>query len=452
MFNDLSERLSKLLQNLRGQSQLTAENIEAALQEIRRSLLAADVAYPVIEQFITDITPKALGKEVSNHLNPGQVFIKFVYEELVSLMGNHAEPLNLRTTAPAIILVAGLQGSGKTTSIAKLARYLQEREHKKVSVVSVDVYRPAAIEQLQRLAEEIDVTCFPSNAMQAPLTIAQNAVQTAKQQQFDVLLIDTAGRLHIDDAMMNEIKQLHATTNPIETLFVVDSMTGQDAANTAKAFHEALPLTGVILTKTDGDARGGAALSIRYITGKPIKFLGIGEKTDALETFHPERIASRILGMGDILSLIEEVERNVDRSKSEKLAKKLSKGKDFDFEDFREQLLQMQSMGGLGNILGKLPGMSGMMANLPTNQLDDKNVKQIIAIINSMTPKERRYPDLIKGSRKQRIANGSGTSPQAVNQLLKQFKVMQKMMKKFTQGGMKNMLRGMKGMLPNGFF
>ncbi|HHF7365799.1 TPA: signal recognition particle protein [Legionella bozemanae] len=458
MFETLTERLTRTFKNLRGQGRLTEENVQHALREVRLSLLEADVALPVIKEFIEQVKQKALGQEVLTELNPDQAFVKIVHDELIHIMGDERAELNFKTQPPAVFLMAGLQGSGKTTSTAKLARYLKESENKKVMVVSVDVYRPAAIQQLKVLAEQIDVTFFPAEAHEEPLAIAKKALDTAKKQYVDVLLVDTAGRLHIDTDMMNEIKGLHQALHPIETLFVVDSMTGQDAANTAKAFHETLPLTGVILTKTDGDARGGAALSVRQVTGKPIKFIGSGEKVEALEPFHPERIASRILGMGDILTLIEEVERKADKQASEKLAKKLKKGKSFDLEDFKQQLLQMNNMGGIAGMMSKLPGVSQMMPQQAMKQVSDKAMAQTIAIINSMTPKERRIPKLIVGSRKKRIALGSGTQIQDVNKLLKQFEQMQKMMKKFTKpGGMQKMMRGiggmagLKGILPDDF-
>lgn len=446
MFDNLTERLTRTFKNLRGQGRLTEDNIQQALREVRLSLLEADVALTVIKEFIEQVKQKALGQEVLTHLNPDQALIKIVHDELVHLMGDERSDLDLKTQPPAVFLMAGLQGSGKTTSAAKLARYLKDTEHKKVMMVSVDVYRPAAIHQLKVLAEQIGVEFFASEPHEKPVHIAQRALETAKKQFIDVLIVDTAGRMHIDADMMTEIKALHQAICPIETLFVVDSMTGQDAANTAKAFHEALPLTGVILTKTDGDARGGAALSVRQITGQPIKFIGSGEKVDALEPFHPERIASRILGMGDILTLIEEVERKADKASSEKLAKKLKKGKGFDLEDFKQQLLQMNNMGGIAGMMSKLPGMS-QMPQQATQQVNDKALNQTVAIINSMTPKERRIPKIIIGSRKKRIALGSGTQIQDVNRLLKQFEQMQKMMKKFTKpGGMQKMMRGMGGM------
>lgn len=452
MFNNLSERLARVLKNLTGQGRLTEDNIKDTMRDIRMALLEADVSLPVVKNFIDHIQAKAIGVEVMQSLTPGQALIKLVHDELVLLMGEKNDTLNLQTQPPAIILMAGLQGSGKTTTVAKLARWLKLNQKKSVMVASADIYRPAAIQQLETLARNVDVEFFPSQSNQDPVFIAQSAIQAAKSKLIDVVIIDTAGRLHIDDEMMAEIKRLHAAINPIETLFVVDSMTGQDAANTAKAFNDALPLTGVVLTKTDGDARGGAALSIRQITGKPIKFLGIGEKIDGLEPFHPDRVASRILGMGDVLSLVEDVERNLDREKAEKFAKKLKKGKSFDLEDFRDQLRQVGKMGGIMGIMSKLPGL-GAIPQAAKDKINDKMLVEIESIINSMTPKERRFPDLIKGSRKRRIAMGSGTDIQAVNRLLKQFTVMQKMMKKFTKGGgMMKLMRGLQGKLPPGGF
>ncbi len=446
MFDNLTERLTRAFKNLSGQGRFTEENMQQALREVRLSLLEADVALPVIKEFIEAIKQKALGQDVAASLKPDQALVKIVHDELVHVMGDARAELNFKTQPPAVFLMAGLQGSGKTTSAGKLARYLKDTEKKKVMLVSTDVYRPAAIQQLKLLADQLDVAFFPSESHEQPLSIAQKALDAAKKQFMDVLIIDTAGRLHIDLEMMNEIKSLHKAIDPVETLFVVDSMTGQDAANTAKAFHDALPLTGVILTKTDGDARGGAALSVRHITGQPIKFIGNGEKIDALEPFHPERIASRILGMGDILTLIEEVQRKSDKTTSEKLAKKLKKGKSFDLEDFKQQLLQMNNMGGIAGMMSKLPGVS-QLPQKALGQVNDKALGQTIAIINSMTAKERRIPKIIVGSRKKRIALGSGTQIQDVNRLLKQFNQMQKMMKKFTKpGGIKQMMRGMGGM------
>lgn len=450
MFESLSERLLETVKKVRGQARLTEDNIKDALREVRMALLEADVALPVVKAFIDQVRERAVGREVMQSLNPGQVLVKVVQEELVQVMGAANEGLNLKAQPPAVILMAGLQGSGKTTSSAKLARLLKERQQKKVMVVSCDVYRPAAIDQLKTLASEVGAEFFPSDPSQKPQAIARNALDTARKQFADVLIVDTAGRLHVDEDMMSEIKELHATLNPVETLFVVDSMTGQDAANTAKAFNDALALTGVVLTKTDGDARGGAALSIRHITGKPIKFLGIGEKTAALEPFHPDRVASRILGMGDVLSLVEEVERKVDKDKAMKLAKKVSKGKRFTLEDFREQMQQMQQMGDLDSLLEKIPGMSEVPQAMKDQISNGKEIKRMVAIISSMTPHERRFPDVIKGSRKRRIAAGSGTQIQDVNRLLKQFTQTQKMMKKMKGGGMAKMMRGLKGRFPGG--
>ncbi len=450
MFENLSDRLTKTLKNISGRGRLTEDNIKDTLREVRMALLEADVALPVIREFIANVKTRAVGQEVSKSLSPGQIFVKIVQSELEAAMGEANEGLDLKAVPPAVILMAGLQGAGKTTSVAKLAKFLTEREKKKVLVVSADVYRPAAIKQLETLANEIGVEFFPSDISQKPIKIANAAIEQAKKKFIDVVIVDTAGRLHVDEDMMTEIQQLHSHVNPVETLFVVDAMTGQDAANTAKAFNEALPLTGIILTKTDGDARGGAALSIRHITGKPIKFLGVGEKIEALEPFHPDRIASRILGMGDVLSLIEEVEQKVDRKKAEQLAKKVKSGKGFDLEDFREQLIQMKSMGGMMGLMDKLPGM-GNMSEQVKGQMDDKMTVRMEAIINSMTPGERQRPDVIKGSRKRRIAAGSGTQIQDVNKLLKQFTQMQKMMKKMSgKGGMQKMMRSMKGMMPPG--
>ena len=449
MFENLTERLGKTLRDISGKGRLTEDNIKDTLREVRMALLEADVALPVVREFVAQVKARAVGTEVSKSLKPGQVFIKIVQSELEAVMGEANEKLNLAAQPPAVVLMAGLQGAGKTTSVGKLAKYLTEREKKKVLVVSADVYRPAAIKQLETLAEDVGVDWFPSSTLQKPIDIANGAIEHARKNFFDVLLVDTAGRLHVDGEMMDEIQQLHKAVNPVETLFVVDAMTGQDAANTAKAFNDALPLTGVILTKADGDARGGAALSVRHITGKPIKFIGMGEKLDALEPFHPERVASRILGMGDVLSLIEEVERKVDKEKAQKLAKKVQKGKGFDLQDFKEQLEQMRNMGGMMGMLDKLPGMGNMSAQIK-DQANDKQFNQMEAIINSMTPAERQRPDIIKGSRKKRIAAGSGTQIQDVNRLLKQFTQMQKMMKKMSGGGMKKMMRNMQGMMPPG--
>lgn len=443
MFDNLSDRLSGTLKKIKGQGRLTESNIQDTMREVRMALLEADVALPVVTEFIEQVTQRALGQEVQTSLTPGQALIKVVQSELVKVMGSANEELNLRTNPPAIVLMAGLQGAGKTTTVAKLGRHLKEKKKKKVGVVSVDVYRPAAIKQLETLAADVGLKFFESDVSENPVDIVNRAIDAAKRQFLDVVIVDTAGRLHVDDEMMAEIKALHAAIKPIETMFVVDSMTGQDAANTAKAFHDALPLTGVILTKADGDARGGAALSIRHITGKPIKFIGVGEKTDALEPFYPDRLASRILGMGDMLSLIEDIEQKVDKKKAEQLAKKLQKGKGFDLNDLKEQLEQMQNMGGLGAMMDKLPGMGGVPKDIK-DKVNDKDLAHQIAVINSMTKQERRFPDLIKGSRKQRIADGCGLDLQAVNRVLKQHQMMEKMMKKFSKGNIANMMRGLK--------
>lgn len=449
MFENLSERLSQTLRSVTGQAKLTEDNIKDTLREVRRALLEADVALPVVKAFVERVRERAVGQEVSRSLSPGQQFVKIVQQELEAIMGEANEGLALKGS-PSVVLMAGLQGAGKTTSVAKLARYLREREKKKVLVVSTDVYRPAAIDQLETLAREVEVDFFPSTSEQRPVDIAGAALKHAKIQFHDVVLVDTAGRLHVDSDMMDEIQALHKAIQPQETLFVVDAMTGQDAANTAKAFHEALPLTGVILTKADGDARGGAALSVRHITGKPIKFMGMGEKVDALEPFHPDRVASRILGMGDVLSLIEEAERTVDKNKAEKLAKKVKKGEGFDLEDFRDQLQQLKKMGGMSGMMSKLPGM-GQFAEMAQGPGPEKELGKLEALINSMTPKERRKPDIINGSRKRRIAAGAGLQVPDLNRLLKQHKQMQKMMKKVgKKGGMQKMMRGMSGMLPPG--
>jgi len=450
MFDNLTDRLSGTIKRLRGQGRLSEDNIKDALREVRMALLEADVALPVVKEFIDKVRERAVGQEVLQSLTPGQALVRVVNDELVVLMGEACDELQLNVQPPAVVLMAGLQGSGKTTSTGKLARWLKDRKQKSVMVASCDVYRPAAIEQLKTLAGEVGAVFFPSSAEQDPVAIASAALEQARKQHVDVLIVDTAGRLHIDEEMMGEIQRIHSAVQPIETLFVVDSMTGQDAANTARAFHDALPLSGVILTKTDGDARGGAALSIRAITGKPIKFLGIGEKSEALEPFHPDRVASRILGMGDILSLVEEVEQKVDKDKAARLAKKLGKGKRFDLSDFHDQLEQMAGMGGLGGLIDKLPGISQLPQNV-RDQVKDKDMDRMLAIIRSMTLKERAFPDIIKGSRRRRIAAGSGTQVQDVNRLLKQFTQMQKMMKKMSKGGMKNMMRGLKGKMPQGF-
>ena len=445
MFETLTERLTQTLKGLTGKSKLTEDNIADALRDVRRALLEADVALDVVKDFVEAVRLKALGQEVGEALKPGETFIRIVHDELVHVMGEANDALNLASVPPAIILMAGLQGAGKTTTVAKLALLLKQREKKKVAVVSADVYRPAAIKQLETLAGEVEAIFIPSTGDEKPLDIARRAVQEARKVFADVLIVDPAGRLAIDAEMMAEIKALQVELKPVETLFVVDAMTGQDAAKTAKAFNDALTLTGVVLAKADGDARGGAALSVRSITGKPIKFIGMGEKVDGLEPFHPDRIASRILGMGDILSLIEEATRKVDKDKAEKLARKMEKGR-FDLEDFREQLNQMANMGGITSMLDKLPGMS-QLPKAVQDQVDERQFKRMGVIIDSMTPHERRFPDVISGSRKQRIAKGSGTEISDINRLLKQHKEMQKMMKKFTKkGGIQKMMRGVQAM------
>ena len=451
MFESLTDRLSRTLKNLRGQGRLSEDNIRDSLREVRMALLEADVALPVVKDFIDAVREKALGKEVISSLSPGQALIKIVNDELVAIMGESQAGIDLNRKPPVIVLMAGLQGAGKTTTVAKLARRLREVEKKSVMVTSADVYRPAAIEQLRTLSQEVGVDFFPSSSDQKPVAIARDAVAAAARAGTEVLIVDTAGRLAIDQQMMDEIRAIHDAIDPAETLFVVDSMTGQDAANTAKAFNDTLPLSGVVLTKTDGDARGGAALSVRHITGKPIKFIGSGEKTDALEAFHPDRIASRILGMGDILSLVEQAQEKVDHEKAERLARKVKKGKGFDLEDLRDQFTQMENMGGLGSLMDKLPGMGSGVAQAMQNPAHTKQMKRMVAIIDSMTPLERRRPEVINGSRKRRVAQGSGTQIQDVNRLLKQHKQMQRMMKKMgSKGGMANMMRGLKGKLPPG--
>ncbi|MFZ5532424.1 MAG: signal recognition particle protein [Pseudomonadota bacterium] len=447
MFENLTERLNRTLMQLRGQARLTEENIQQALREVRAALLDADVALPVVKSFIDQVRERAVGREVSTSLSPGQVLIKVVNEELIRVLGEQTAELKFNHRPPVVILLAGLQGAGKTTTAAKLARHLKERQRKKSLLVSCDVYRPAAIDQLRTLAEQIGAGFFPSSPDQDPAEIAKAALAQARLKFFDVLIVDTAGRLHIDADMMDEVRRIHEAVAPHETLFVVDAMTGQDAANTAKAFDEALPLTGVILTKTDGDARGGAALSIRQITGKPIKLMGAGEKTDALEPFHPERVASRILGMGDVLTLIEEIERNTDRAKADKLATQVQKGKGITLEDYRDQLQQMLNMGGVKSILEKLPGAM-KIPEAARNQVQDRDIRRMVALINAMTPGERRHPDIIQASRKRRIAAGSGLQVQDVNRLLKQFEQTQKMMKRMTKGPMGKLLKG--GRLPPG--
>ena len=449
MFENLTDRLSRAGDALKGRGRITEDNIRDTLRQVRMALLEADVALPVVKDFIERTRTRALGTEVAKSLAPGQAFIKIIHDELVRTMGAANETLNLRAQPPAIVLLAGLQGAGKTTTAAKLARRLVERDGRKVMLASADVYRPAAILQLERLAGEVGAVFCPSDAGEDPVEIARRAVESARRELCDVLIIDTAGRLHVDTAMMDEARRIHAAVHPVETLFVVDSMAGQDAVNAARAFGESLDLTGVILTKTDGDARGGVALSVRQVTGKPIKFIGAGEKTTALEPFHPERLASRILGMGDVVSLVEEVQHKVDQQQADRLARKLSKGQGFSLQDLRDQIRQMQEMGGLAGVLDKLPG-NAMPAKVDS-RMGEREMRRQAAVIDSMTPKERRFPAIIDGSRKRRIAQGAGVQVQEVNRLLKQHTQMQKMMKKFSKGGMAKMMRAMKGRLPPGF-
>ena len=446
MFDNLTQRLGRVMKGLRGEARLTDANIQEALREVRMALLEADVALPVVKEFIAVVRERALGQDVVGSLTPGQALIAVVQRELASLMGGAAVPLNLAVVPPAVILLAGLQGAGKTTTAGKLARLLRENMRKKVLLVSCDVYRPAAIAQLETLAAQVGVDFFPSNATQSPVAIAESAVDWARKHYHDVVVVDTAGRLAIDEAMMREIAALHAAVKPAETLFVVDAMQGQDAVNTAKAFAETLPLTGIVLTKLDGDARGGAALSVRHVTGAPIKFVGVAEKLTGLEVFHPERMASRILDMGDVLSLIEDAKNQVDVAEAEKLARKVKSGKGFDLDDFKAQIGQMRKMGGMQGLLDKLPGELARAAQ--ASQVDERSIRRIEGIINSMTPAERAKPELLKASRKRRIAAGAGASVQEVNRLLTQFEQTQKMMKMVSKGGMQKMMRGLKGGMP----
>jgi signal recognition particle subunit SRP54 len=450
MLDNLTNRLARVMKTLKGEARLTETNISEALREVRLALLEADVALPVIKDFIAAVKEKAVGEEVVGSLSPGQALVGVVHREMTRIMGEANVGLNLATQPPAVILMAGLQGAGKTTTVGKLAKLLKETQKKKVLVVSCDVYRPAAIEQLKTVAGQAGADFFPSNTTEKPVDIARAAIDWAKRHYHDVLLVDTAGRLAVDEAMMKEIAELHAAINPIETLFVVDAMLGQDAVNTAKSFNDALPLTGVILTKLDGDARGGAALSVRHVTGKPLKFAGVGEKLSGLEAFHPERMASRILGMGDVLSLIEEARKGIDEEKALEFAKKLKSGKGFDLNDFRDQMSQMRKMGGMASLMDKLPAQFAQAAGQMAPGTDDKIVRRIEGIINSMTPVERVKPELIKASRKRRIAMGAGVQVQEVNRLLNQFEQTQKMMKQFSKGGMAKLMRGMKGMMPGG--
>jgi signal recognition particle subunit SRP54 len=449
MFEALTERLSGTLDSLKGRGRLTEDNIADALRQVRMALLEADVAVPVVKAFTDAVRARAVGAEVAKSLTPGQAFIKIIHDELVRVMGEPGAGLNLRAQPPVVILLAGLQGAGKTTTAAKLARHLSEARGKRVLLASTDVYRPAAMTQLERLAGQVGADYFPADPRTPPVDIARAAVQHARRHVHDVAIVDTAGRLHVDAEMMAEVQAVDRAIEPLERLFVVDSMAGQDAVNAARAFNDALALTGVILTKADGDARGGVALSVRHVTGKPIVFLGTGEKTEALEPFHPERVASRILGMGDVLSLVEQVQARVDQEKAQKLAAKLSKGQGFDFEDLREQLQQLAGMGGLGALLDKLP--SGMLPPGAAGQVDDRMVRRQIAIINSMTPVERRRPSVIDGSRRRRIAAGAGVAVQDVNRLLRQQSDMERVMKKLKGGGLKKMMRGLAGRFPGGF-
>jgi signal recognition particle subunit SRP54 len=446
MFDNLTHRLSGVIKTLRGQARLTEVNIQDALREVRVALLEADVALPVVKDFIARVKERALGQQVVGSLTPGQALVGVVFEELTGLMGEANVPLDLATVPPAVILMAGLQGSGKTTTSGKLARLLREDLRKKVLLVSCDVYRPAAIDQLRTLAAQLGVDFYAATADQKPVAIAAGALDYARKHYYDIVIVDTAGRLTVDDAMMQEIRELHASLQPVETLFVVDSMQGQDAVNVAKGFGDALPLTGVVLTKLDGDARGGAALSVRQVTGKPIKFAGVGEKLANLEPFHPERMASRILGMGDVLSLVEEARRTVNLEQAQKLAQKVKSGKGFDLEDFKTQMQQMKNMGGLGALMDKLPTQLGQLAQ--NANVDEKVINRTIGIINAMTPAERARPELIKASRKRRVAAGAGVPVQEVNRLLNQFEQMQKMMKMMGKGGMQKMMRSMRGLLP----
>ena len=448
MLDNLTQRLTRVVKTLRGQARLTEDNIADALREVRVALLEADVALPVVKDLVARIREKAIGQEVIGSLTPGQALVGVVHRELTDLMGGTHIGLNLAAQPPAVILMAGLQGAGKTTTTGKLGKLLVERMKKKVLAVSADVYRPAAIQQLKLVAEQAGIDFFPTQASDKPAVIAASALDFARKHYYDVVLFDTAGRLAIDEAMMREVAELHAALQPVETLFVVDAMLGQDAVITARAFNEALPLTGIILTKLDGDARGGAALSVRHVTGKPLKFAGVGEKLTGLEEFHPERMASRILGMGDVLGLIEEAQRGVDQEKAQEFAQKLKAGKGFDLNDFKEQIGQMRKMGGMAGLLDKLPAQFAQAAQQAGSQVEDKTVRRLEGIINSMTPLERAKPDLIKASRKRRIAAGAGVQVQEVNRLLNQFEQTQKMMKQFSKGGLQKMMRGMKGMLP----
>ena len=446
MFDNLTSRLSGVIKTLRGEARLSESNIQDALREIRLALLEADVALPVVKDFIARVKEKAVGQEVLSSLTPGQALVGVVYQELIAIMGGDKAEINLSTVPPAVILMAGLQGAGKTTTSGKLAKWLMEQKKKKVLLVSCDIYRPAAIHQLELLAQQTGADFFPVQDGQKPGEIGTAALDFARKHHHEVMIVDTAGRLGIDEAMMQEISELEALLKPIETLFVVDAMQGQDAVNTAKAFSDALPLTGVILTKLDGDARGGAALSVKHITGKPIKFAGVAEKLTGLEVFHPDRMASRILGMGDVLGLIEEAQRNADQEEAEKLMKKMKSGKSFDLNDFKAQFQQMHKMGGMSALMDKLPAQFSQAAQ--NVKVDDKIIHRTVGIINSMTQQERAKPEILKASRKRRIAAGAGVTVQEVNRLLAQFEQAQKMMKMMNKGGIAKMMRGLKGMMP----
>jgi signal recognition particle subunit SRP54 len=448
MLDNLTQRMARVVKTLRGHARLTEDNIAEAMREVRMALLEADVALPVVKSFIARVKDRAVGQEVIGSLTPGQALVGVVHRELTELMGGGKAALDLAAQPPAVILLAGLQGAGKTTTTGKLGKLLRERYKKKVLTASCDVYRPAAIEQLRLVAEQAGIDFFPSVAGQRPVDIAKAALDHARRHFYDVLMVDSAGRLAIDDQMMAEIRDLHAALMPVETLFIVDAMLGQDAVNTARAFNDALPLTGVILTKLDGDARGGAALSVRQVTGRPIKFAGVGEKLTGIEEFHPERMAARILGMGDILGLVEEAQKSVDQEKARDFAQKLKSGKGFDLNDFKEQISQMRKMGGLSALLDKLPATIAQAAQQAGSAVEDKAIRRIEGIINSMTPQERTKPDLIKASRKRRIAAGAGVSVQEVNRLLNQFEQTQKVMKQVSKGGIQKMMRSMRGMLP----
>jgi signal recognition particle subunit SRP54 len=451
MFENLTGRLSEAAKSLSGKGRLTEANIKDTLRQVRLALLEADVALPVVKTFIERIREKAVGEEVAKSLTPGQALVKIIHAELVHLLGDGFANIDLRTQPPVVVLLAGLQGAGKTTTAAKLAKRLIDKDKKRVMLVSADIYRPAAILQLETLAKEVDALYCPSSTDEKPVAIVDKALEEAKRSHADVLIVDTAGRLHIDEEMMSEVAEVHARSGATETLFIVDSMAGQDAVNAATAFNESLPLTGAILTKADGDAKGGVALSVREITGKPIRFMGVGEKVDALEAFHPDRMASRILGMGDVLTLVEEIEDKVEKDKAEKLAKKLRKGRGFDLSDLRDQLEQMMNMGGMAAMLEKLPIPGNVNPAALKDQANEQQLRRQVAIINSMTPGERRFPKTINGSRKKRIAAGAGQQIQDVNRLLKQFTQMEKMMRKVSRGGMKKMLRNMpRGGLPPG--